>query len=144
MNKLEGHYSRDPSIPTPHLVWWWVVPISILTPLPGGIKIPKYRPGVVRWVLYIREWPIPPLGAAEKRGLFSRQKARQPLPPHPHPTLTPSRRSVWPWPVFRLKRPKFRLVVGSPHFHTDPPSRGDENTEIPPWSCPLGGRAGAG
>ena len=66
------------------------------------------------------------------------QPDSQSAAPRPHPTLTPSRRSVWPWPVFRLKRPKFRLVVGSPHFHTDPPSRGDKNTEIPPWSCPLG------
>jgi len=32
-----------------------VVPISILSPLPGAMKIPNYRPGVVRWVLYIRK-----------------------------------------------------------------------------------------
>ena len=50
------------------------------------MKIPKYRPGVVRWVLYIREWPIPPLGVAGRRGLFPARQpvSRPPPPPHPH------------------------------------------------------------
>ena len=26
----------------------------------------------------------------------------------------------------------------SAHFHIEPPPWGDENTELPPWSCPLG------
>jgi hypothetical protein len=54
---MRGAFSRDPSIPTPPpgLVVG-ITHFHIEPPSPGAMKIPKYRPpGVVRWVLYIRE-----------------------------------------------------------------------------------------
>ena len=53
-DQCEGHFSRDPSIPTPApgLVAG-SAHFHIEPPFLGAMKTPNCRPGVVRWVLYI-------------------------------------------------------------------------------------------
>ena len=88
---MRGSFSRDPSIPTPPpgLVVG-STHFHIEPPSPGLVKIPKYRPEVVRWVLDALHTGLayPSSGGGGKMGVFFPAGRPKPTyPPHPHVAL---------------------------------------------------------